>query len=151
MNKANFFLNSKLYWLCIASFPFGILIFLILKNNAIYFQTLLMAIHVAICIRLILPFSKLKKYKEQYEQQVDFYILGYSIKIFLQFLIIFICIYYFIYVDTIDNTIGFIVRGETLDPIIKLVIKSYISFAFFYVILSIDIKKEDKKPDKTRF
>lgn len=57
----------------------------------------------------------------------------------------------FMYVDMIDNTTAFIVKGKTLDPFIKLVIKSYISFAFFYAILSIDIKKEDKKPDKTRF
>lgn len=151
MNKSNFFSNPTVYWLSLASFPFGILLFLILKNNAIFFQTLLMTIHVAICIRLVLPLSKLKKYKEHYKQLVDFYIYGYSIKIFPQYLIICFCIYFFIYVDTIDNTTEFIVRGKSLDPFIKLVIKSYISFAVFYAILSIVFKKENKKPSKTRF
>jgi hypothetical protein len=151
MNKSKFFSNGSVYKLSIVGSPFLIILFLILKNNAIYFQTFLMAINVAICIRLILPFSKLKKYRLHLDQMVDFYIKGYTIKIYPQFLLSCIYIYMFMYVSTFEDTSWFQLRGITLDPFIEMVVKSYISFSFFYNLLSIDIRKEDKKPDKTRF
>lgn len=151
MNKSNFFSNGSVYKLSIVGSPFLIVLFLILKNNAIYFQTFLMAINVAFCLRLIFPFSKLNKYRQHLDQMVDFYIKGYSIRIFLQFLYSCFYIYMFMYVDTLDNTSWFQLRGITSDPFIEMVVKSYISFSFFYTLLSIDIRKEDKKPDKTRF
>lgn len=91
MNNSNFFSNVSVYKLSLIGSPFLVILFFILKDNAIYFQTLLMAIHVAICIKLILPLSKLRKYRQHFNQMVDFYLKGYSIKIFPQFL--YSCIY----------------------------------------------------------
>jgi hypothetical protein len=131
MNKSKFFSSVSVYKLSLGGSPFFVILFLILTNNAIYFQTLLIAIHIAICIKLILPLSKLKKYRQHLNEKVDFYIKGYSIKIFPQFLFSCIYIYMFMYIDTLDNTLRFHVRGITLDPFIKMVVKSLFHFLFF--------------------
>jgi hypothetical protein len=132
--------NKRSYVAYFFSIPLIFIITAILYDEGKYFQIILLSSHMAYGLKLMFPFSKFKKIKAW---RIDVWIYGYRLKFFFELLYTLL---------SLILLIKFLIPNDhPFGDNFKFFFILYFLYTIIFMTLSIDIKKQDSKPDKTFF
>lgn len=129
--------NKRKHWFYLFSLFIIIVFILGPLENWKYVQIILLSLHMIFGFKILIPFSDFKKNRLW---RIDICVYGYSLKFVLE--IIYVILAIFILSTIIPN-------DHSLGNNFKFFLIFYFIYGIIFSLLSIDIKKQQNKPERT--